>query len=577
MPSENPNQFFDRFKFLTIAAGKIDTMRAQITQYLNEGLPSRILSKANIFNLTLDVVQDLSTLNLAYVEDSLNENNMLTAQTETAVRGLATLPGHRATRPISSRGAVVIKLLPGIQNATPTLLLDTSTVVRCVNNNLQYLYDQSDDILQIPTSISEFTLQLIEGTKKSQEFVADGLKLYTIYLDDQEPIENYYVNVYVDGILWTKYDGKYDMGVSTEGYLVRNGFDNQVDIIFGDGVHGITLANGATVKVEYITTSGEAGNVTEFSDQASFEFSAGIRDAQGDEIDVTDYVSIAYHSGMSLGSNGENIETTRQIAGYNSRSLVFAQPENMKAFMSRFTTLSHVDSWTEEDSLIFNLLVLPNVSAKISTFSDYLDLPEESLVLTANQKSEIILMLNNTRRQMTSSEVKMHDPVLKKYAMFCYIDAVVFDEASFKDKIYNNISKLMLDETFADVDLNNDQIIAKSAISNAIYDMSEVRRVAVNIFSEANETARIKGTYTAIETVVDGSKKVKREVEVEVPAGFDPNLGFSELGDIFTEELNEIPILRAGFDKYASDENHVTLTKPIYIFIKEANGNYKEL
>lgn len=569
------NRFTDRFKFLTVAAANIDSLRKQVNNMLNSMLPSRILSKTNIFEIVMNVSQDISNLNMYYIENSLNENNILVAQSESSVRGLAELSGHKAVRPISARGSAIVTILPGLQLQTPALIFDAA-ILRCKQNNLQYVMIASE-AFTVGSTTSSFVLNLIEGTWQEQKFVIEGMqKLHLIHVDDTQPIENYEIRVFVNNIPWQKFDSLYDMKSNDTGYLLRNGLSNQVDIVFGDDIHGVSLTDADTVVVRYLTTNGELGNVSDISESVDFDIISGVYDSSGNEIDVSEYTSIKYDSGFSLGSFGEHIDTTRNIAGYNSRALTFARPENLKAYLSRLTILSQIDVWTEQDDQVFNLLLLPNILAKITAYSDYLTLPMSELRLSAAQKSEILNMLNSSRRQMTSSEIVYHDPVHRKYALFIYVDADVHDTRVFKTKVEDAVSKFFLENTYADIDMTSEKIISRSAIVNSIYDMPEVSRIALNIFSEENEIARIDEYYDKTITITNGAVKEQRSERIIVPPSTDPSLGFTDLGDISPISRFDVPLLRGGFMKYTDENTHITLDRPIYIFLRK-NNNWEEI
>lgn len=568
------NQYKDKFKFLTSESGKINTMRSQVNSMLNRILPNRILSKANIFNLTLDVVQDISNVNLFYVEDSLNENNINTAQKDVSVYGLARLSGYNAVRPISSRGTLKISLKQGIQALTPQLILKDIVLV-CDNNSLKYVSNIKNDIVKVNTSTDNIFIEFIEGEKKEQSFVCDGSNLFTVNLDDNEAIENYEVSVLVNGVSYDKYDSLYDMGVTTKGYLLKNGIGNQIDIVFGDGIHGVKPLDGEVVTISYLTTNGELGNI---SDDVTFSVDDGFYDVNGESIDVGNYIEITVDSGFSLGSNGEDIETTRNMSGYNSRSLVFARPENMKAYLSRLSILSHIDVYTdEEDDKIFNIVALNNIYDNIEKYSDYLTLDTSDILLSDKVKTEIKDMLNNSRRQLTSSEIVFKDAEFKKYAMFIYIDADVRNKVELKQKIEDEVCRIFLENTLLDVDMSsNNSNIKKSAIIDALYNIDEISSLGVDIVSEDNERAKITGEYTTKNIIyVSGVKKVE-ELKVSVPDGDNPNIGFTELNDIHVTEKQQIPILGSGFDRYLSSGETMEIEKPIYIFYNN-NNQYEEL
>jgi hypothetical protein len=568
------NQFIDKFKFLTTATVKADDLRRSINQYLAKSLPSRILSKVNIFELTLATLQDIFHLNMFYVEDSLIENNIAVAQNPLSVRGLAQLSGHSATRSISSYGVLEFRLKPDISALTPTIIFD-STIIRCKANQLKYTLNSATKTVN--SDNESITLDFIEGYFKTQTIVVDSdIARYIAHIDDSMIIENSNISVAINGIKFKQFAGLYDMAADDNGYLIRNGIANQIDIVFGDSVYGRKLNVGDTIEITYLITNGSLGNIESVADSVTFEVLSGTYDANGDEISATDNIDIKYVSGFALGSDGEHIETTRLFAGYNSRSMVFARPENIKAFLGKLSILSYIDVWTESDNLTFNILALSNVKNKITSYSDYLSMPTSSLMLSTLQKNAIYEYINTSESQLTSSELVFRDPIFDRYAIFVYIDATYTDASVFKSTIYDAISELMLNETFADVDLNADAMITKSSIVNAIYDLPDVKRVAINIFGEVNEKARIDGYYKTYTEINNGSAKNLVEQIITVLPTDNPNLGFSDIGDIVTASKYNIPLIRSGFQKYSSDGNHLLLDKPIYIF-HSINNIWQEL
>lgn len=567
-----PNRFTDSFKLLSTAAKSVQNLNIQVTGILNRILPSRILSKTNIFNTAIDVSQDLSTMIMLHVEDSLVENNILIAQKELSVRGLATLTGHNAVRPISSSGVLKIVFNPSIQLVTPTVIIDMLQF-KCANNNLTYCTKPLDSRI-VPSNIGTIYVPVQEGSWVSRKFVAEGLKFETLRIDDLQPIDNDNCFVYVNGEKWQAYSSLYDMGSETKGVFVKNGISNQVDICFGDNVHGKVLNEGDAITVEYLTCSGESGNVEL---NADFKSMSGFYNAEGIQIDISEFATISVESGFQLGSNGEDIERTRQLAGYSSRSLVFARPENIKAFLSRLSVISHIEAWTLEDDMIFYLLVLPNIKWKLSSYRDYLTIPIEQLQLNSRQKASILEAINNSGSQLTSTEIVWKEPVFDKYAVFVYIQSTSINKASIKEQVESNIAEVFLSHTFLDVDMNTTELIPQSLLVDAVWSIDDITQVSIDIVNERNELARINKYYD--ETVVSYVGSVKqtttRKVEFD-PFATNPNLGFDELGGILTGSKERIPLLRGDFSKWNRSSEPVLLQKSIYVFYKTING-YEEL
>ena len=63
--------FKDKFKFLKDTYTNIGTFSRNIREYIDGKIPDRFRSISNIFNLTIDVTKDISTLHLLRQELSL--------------------------------------------------------------------------------------------------------------------------------------------------------------------------------------------------------------------------------------------------------------------------------------------------------------------------------------------------------------------------------------------------------------------------------------------------------------------------------------------------------------------------
>lgn len=566
--------FKDKFKFLKDTYTTINAYSRNIREYIDRNIPRRFRSIANIFNLTIDVAEDISTLHLLRQENAENEMNIFTAQNEGNIRGLAQMSGHNPTLPISARGSIRLNITKvGLKEFGRQVVLSNKATFRNLSNGLEYSL-QREEAIRIDTSAPYIFVPLLEGKRKEQIFVVDGNdnlvgdKLYTINLDDSGFIENYEMKVYVNNELWTKEDSLRDMTASTKGYMKRVGFGNQIDIIFGNGISGKRLSQGDTIKIEYLVTNGELGNATVGTE---FEISSGLTDISGEEINAKQYFTAFYESGFNLGSNGESSEVTRAMCGWSSRSLSFARPEYMVSYLSRLSILSHVNAWTDIDDLVFNIIALPKII--LPSQREYLTIDETRFKLTDLQKKSIKTMIEASRRQWVSTEMVFKDPIIKKYTMYVFIDnSIIHDKLDLKYKIENKVSEIMMKKTFGDVDkdLSND-LISRSDFVNALHDMSEINAVNIDIISEENELARINKYYNKTEIVLDGAIKKKVVTKIDVPSSDNPNLGLSDIGDIKTEK-DEIPVLRGGFKVWQSETTSEILpTNGLIIFVKENN------
>lgn len=570
----NTSLFYrDKFKFLTDSYTNIQNYARNIREYVDRAIPDRFKSAANIFNLTIDVTQDVSTLHLLWAEDQENELNVFTAQHEGNLRGIAQMSGHQPALPISASGTVKLSInKTGLADFGSRVILSENAKFRCKENGLEYSMKREQPI-RIQTNSTFLMIELIEGSRKTQTFVADtntattGDNLYTIYLDDVGSIENSYLKTYVNNKLWKEYDSLRDMSSTTEGYLKRVGYGSQLDLVFGNNISGKRIKSGDSIRTEYLLTHGERGNV---GIEAEFEILSGLFDIQGNEINASEYFSIIRESGFELGSNGESAEVTRAMTGWASRSNTFARPDYIVEFLSKYSIISYASAWTLANDLVFNILALPKLN--LATSREYLTISDDKLALSASQEASIKQALENSKRQWVSTSFVFVKPALRKYALFIFVEGNIYDANDLKIRIENVVSDIMLSKTYGDVDKDiSNNLISNSDFVNAVYDLTEVEAVSVDVVSETNESALINGFYNLEEEVREGGAITKVTRRVNVNNDNNPHLGLSELGDVATKD-HEIPVLRGGFKIYQEDGDHVILPQnPINIMIKRNN------
>lgn len=543
-------------------------MRTQIDEFLSTKLGLNDSGEARIYKTILDVIQDMNSLSMLYQAQSHKQLAKQTATKATSIRGLAAISGHNATRPISARGTVLLRKNESFSVGSYLNVSPSSSLI-CQTNNLPYIVN-IDTEKKYSLSTNSLEIPLIQGKIKTQSFVIDATSedttLYTIRLDDEEYIENYSIKVKVNNVIWKKADSLLDMAFGDYEYIIKNGWQSQVDLMFGDSTHGTELKHGDLVEVEYLVTNGELGILTA-SD--TFTIVEGFTNSNGDEL--TDFI-ITRNSGFMLASNGERSEVTRNLIGFSSRSLTFATPQNLKAYLSRLSILSHISVYSEKNNdLITHVLALPSLNFLNSR--DYLNTSESFFRLSTIQKNAIKDMINNSRRQFPSSEIVLDDPILKRYSMLVYIRGEFDDDAQIKNGILDNISEIMLSATFKSIDMNFDNRIVNSEFVNSIFNMDEIESVKVNIFSEDNEQAKYNGFYFVDETVVEGASRLVTSVRKELRDGENPNIGLNNLNSIVVSD-GQVPILRP-IELYSNGTLR-RVNDAVTVFV-ERNGIFKQL
>lgn len=564
--------FKDDFNFLSVAAAKVEIMASQLDQYLSNYFKEvkTYYSRKSIFGQVMNFIKDLSNLIFYYVHRAATENNIVTAQSDVSLAHFAELSGHNIVRYISAKGSVRFHFLPNTSAEIGTVLIVRKYAqLKCSANALTYLVDIPDEHKILSLSTSEFVLPVIEGNIKEQTFVATGEPLFTIHLEETSNIEANEVHVYVDGTEWTKVLGLTEMTVDSESWMEKTGYVNNMDIIFGNGTRGKIPPRGAEIRVEYIVSNGEFGNIPEGM-AATFEPISGFFDGNSAEVDLKEYCTVNVEVGFILGSYGDSAEVLRYMTGYNDRTMVLASNKNYEALISRFSTLSRVHVWSDSDNLaVKNLLILPDLTPRLANLKDYLNIAPEDFFLTDKQKQALQAYIDNSDKSYVALELRFVEPTIRKYVLNVYINIGDESRATLKDTVEDSCIQTFITHTFDKLKTNENLDIVKADIIKGLREaLPKADSISVNILCDANEEAKINGFYYQRENLVLKSTTKK----VTVPADTDPCIGLSENNDIVSEWLDIVPILRGGFKIYnPSGTDHPIIEEAVNVYVKNAN------
>lgn len=565
--------FSDKFKFLKQTWLKSEEISNGIDDYLASAFKTNNLkwlrTKLLAFSQVISVVKELSTLINYYIEKSLLESNVFTANNEVSVRNLAEISGHNVTRAISARGSVLFELQPQFSAEYGSQVRIRRHGKLATNLGHQYLINIPNDEMVLNTS-ANWIIPVVEGRKEVQTFVANGEQLLTIHLDDLNVIEHYEVAVYVNNILWSRSAGQKDMGIDEQAYIIKTGYTNQVDIIFGTGINGAVPNVGDSIRVEYIVTSGMAGNISDF-ENVKFTLVDGMFDLTGDPLEINEFVTISKHNGFDLGNAGEDIDTTRLNVGYSSRTLVLSSDKNFEAYLSRLP-ISRVNVWSEYgNTRVKNLMILPLVKERVRSFKDYLTLEDKDFTLPDSTKDSIEELINSSRRSYVGNEIAWIDPLIRKYSMLVYVetDQDILDRPRLYKEITDSITDHMMNRVFSK---NYATSVSKAEIIADIKKLvPEYIRINLFIISDQNEEAKINGYYEKKEYInKDGIKRIDT-VRINLTGDENPNLGLTDYGDIEVQDLYEVPILSKNVRVKSSDGSTKIIPDPITVYLKDDN------
>jgi len=549
-------------------------LKEQIELYLIKEYEKRGLnfSPSSPYGQIVDVLNELNKLQYFYLEDSLNERNLLTAFKENSILGLSRLTGHNPSRPISAKGELSLKIKPGMANEIPgaNIQIQNYSKVLCKNNQKNYLIILDSESVYIPkTSSKLFKFQVVEGELNTSDFIGDNTDLQSFNIPTRfAQIENDIITVLVNGQEFKNFESLYDIKKNEKGVIIKTGINGGVDIYFGNKDYGYIPDSGEKIQVEWIASNGSGGNIGESSSSILLEFVDEVSDGFGGELDLNEIFDISVSKKITMGADAEDKELTRFLLNKNSRGLVLANPTNYIAFLSKYNQFSFIeafntfgDEYLDDDNIVY-LFLLPDITRKVQSNSDYFSTDISNFYLSKEDKDAVYDVINKSGRQLISTELEIIDPVVTNYALNVFIR--VFDDIISEDTVKAEITNV-IGEYF--LSLQRRDKIPRSDIIKMIEEIDGVDSVYVDFISKTNEEAIFNGYYfkkinynntetssALLKAVRENndvpnlnlSNSIETNEKIKLKVGENPNLGLDEFGDI-TIGNKELPIIRGGF------------------------------
>lgn len=528
-----------------------------VNDHLSQALSDYNTNYGNntIFGQFINVLGSVVQNVLLYIEDSLTEQNIYTAQRKRSVYGLARISGYNPSLGTASSCIIKMSFKPNNTNNL-NIMLNNHTKMTCTQNGLTYnvMLPQEAIVLSIQHDNSSKYLTLIEGHFEEQMFTSYGGQLYTQNVVFNGDCDTDYLEVYINDEKWEQQAGLYDLEPDGKQYFVRTAYKKGIDIYFGNDEFGRSLKNGDTIKVKYLIHSGEQGNIRP-NEGCMFLFEDSLKDISGEEIDGNQVFDIELQdkNNISSGTNSDDIEKVRQMTGLNSRALVLADAKNYKMFLNKFSFVGYNRTWAEEGSLIINSMIMKNYQSQLENGLDYFRLVESDFFLSDSQKQSILNCISNSGQQLAGTTLNIFEPELVKYAAYLYITLKKY--SSYDTEIISNKIRTLVGDFFANI--NNDIFIPKSDIIHLLKsEIEEIDGVDVYFLSQLNEEAKINKKYinkTYSYNPVTGLYTIKEET-VYLYGNEDPGVGLDSHGNIYLNNNEQFPALMGGWQFISSPE-----------------------
>jgi hypothetical protein len=517
---------------------------------------SILFSTASPYGQILGVLENLHQLSFLYLKNSLVSLDLSTPNNmnERVIKNAAIFAGHIPGRAISSSGTLrfTIKSNIELEKEVPggKITFNNKLNIKNKTNSLDYSFNiGTEKVTHRLSSNYKFFVPIIQGKWMAKTFTGLGQPLQTISANEsgQKDVENFNVEVTVNGDMWTIKKHIYEMIPDEQAVVVRTGFNGGIDIIFGNGGFGAIPPLGAPIQITYLVTEGSLGNIFRRT-RNDWTFIDSILDGNGNTLDVDKVFDVDIYNDITFGADGESIDFTRSILPIASNNFVLALPQQYAYEIKKLGVFSHVNAY-EKSGTIF-IAVVPNINLFKNQNSDYFTIDKSAFTLDTYEKSKVDNYLRTSGVIQLTRKYKIVNPKLSYYVMnifvIPYADA---SDDSVNSQILEKISNYFLN-------LSRIDRIPKLDIIRELSSISDIHSVDLQFISKKNEDYHknmIQEMQNQLNMYADtGVARQLPNYDPTTTLGLDPILG-----DILFEP-EEMPIIRGGWNNrdnvhYSSD------------------------
>ncbi len=527
-------------------------IKEEIERYLTSeySKASILYSPASPFGQILQVMEGLHQLSLVYLKNAINQFDLSipSSGNPRIIRNAAIYAGHNPTRGISSTGTLRFKLKPNIDldKEVPgrRITIRNRLQMRNNTNGLSYATNMGiDRVTHIVTQNYEFYLSVIQGSWKTRSFTGNGQPLYTISVSENgsTDVENFNVEVLVNGVLWTIKKHLWDMIPGEQSCVVKTGFTNGIDIIFGNGDFGAIPPLASSIIVNYLATDGANGNIFRRT-RDDWKFFDDIIDGNGESLDVTKVFNVDIFTDINFGADQESAAFTKSILPIVSNNFVLATAQQYAYEIKKLGVFSHVNAYERSGSIF--VVATPNIQLFKNQDANYFTVDLRAFELDNYEKRKIDQFLKSSGNIQLTKKYRIDSPVLSFYVMnisfISYSDAL---DVSVTAQMLDRISNYFLN-------LQRTDRIPKLDIIRELSRIRDIHSVEVQFICKKNEEyhgenmRRMEASQQYLNSNYANNPSARRpnpDYNPNTTLGLDP-----ELGDIIFEP-NEIPVIRGGW------------------------------
>lgn len=566
-------------------------IKSQVQTYLQDShnKASVLFSPASPYGQILDVLSNLHQLSFVYLKNSINQFDLVSDpnnKNDVVIRNTAILAGHIPGRAISATGNLKLTVKPGVELEKELkggkITFNNRFLLKNKTNGIEYSFNLGQEKVTYNVNPSTIIyIPIIQGTFKSQQNTGTGRinQTYGINLQGAQSIENFNVEVTVNGNYWTIKRHLYELLPNEEACVVRTGLGGGIDLIFGNGGFGAIPPIGSVINTTYLATNGADGNIFRrtFND---WKYVDDGLDGFGGQVDPATIFDTAIFNDINFGADRESIVFTRNILPIVSNNFVLGLPQQYAYTIKRLGVFTHVNAY--EDLGTIYIVVSPNINLFKNQNSDYFTVNIRAFELDDYEKSKIDKYLKTNGNIQLTRSYRIDAPVLSYYIMNVFIIRYSdSNDDAVQSEVINAVSDYFLN--FSRIDR-----IPKSDLVKVIAALNSVHSVDVQFISRKNEEyhrqeiQRQKSSRSAASNFETNIAIKTRPVAIpnseiepvnqDVDYSSNTLLGLDPvLGDIIFEP-KELPIIRGGwYDRngiYFSDDLNGSGLKSINIIRK---------
>ena len=313
-----------------------DTLLAQLQSRLALKGAWKDMYRSSTGSMLMELFAAVGTLVLFYVERRAEESYIGTARNLSSVINLARLINYTPKRNVSSTGTLRFSLS---SPATNMVFIPQWTNVQN-NSSINYMVSADGVIMPGQTYVD---VQGIQGTIVPITFVSTGSTNQEYNLKDTQ-IENTNVTVTVSNVVWNKVHSFINSINTSTDYIIRPELDGTITIVFGNNVFGLAPLLGDQIVVQYVKSSGLAGN------SYSIGSITTLLSTIYDQYEVAQTVTVSNTTTFLGGDDAETIEDIR----YNAPK-VFATGDRLVtkddfvAVIKDYPSVADANAWGENE------------------------------------------------------------------------------------------------------------------------------------------------------------------------------------------------------------------------------------